>query len=61
MTYLPVFTEDLIDSVPQEVIDSCQSNLDCVYDATVTGNIEVGISTYNISLTNDDITQTLRK
>lgn len=55
----PIFSSDLINDVPQQVIDTCQSNLPCIYDSTVTGSMSIGLSTLEVSMTSDDIIQTL--
>ncbi len=61
LSYRPVFTEDLIDNVTDDEIEMCHSNLECIYDYVVTSSMEIGLSTFNISMTNDDITRTLSK
>ena len=61
MDYLPVFTEDLINSVSDNVIAICKNDLNCIYDLSLTGDRNIGLSTYNISLSNSDIIKELCK
>ena len=56
---MPVFLEDIIDDVPQDVIDMCQGNMQCVYDTAVTGDMSVGLATLSTSDSNTEIVQTL--
>ena len=31
----------------------CDGNMECIYDATVTGNMDIGLETMEISMAND--------
>ena len=55
LTHQPVFSEDL--NVTQEVRDACQDNPSCIYDAMVTGDIEIGVSAQRTSTINEGIIQ----
>ncbi len=42
---MPVFLNDVLDSAPQEVLDACGDNNDCIFDAIQTNNISMGLQT----------------
>ncbi len=43
--HTPKFLNDVLASASQEVLDACGSSSDCIFDATETGNISVGVQT----------------
>ncbi len=57
LSHQPVFSDDL--SVPQAVREMCQGNPSCIYDSVVTGDMEIGLSTLGVSVTNDESIKTL--
>ena len=57
LDHLPVFADDL--DVSDGVRDMCQGNPSCIYDTMVTGSNDIGMSTLDISTTNDEIVQIL--
>ena len=57
LTHRPLFSGEL--NVTQVIRDMCQGNPACIYDSMVTGDMEIGLSTLDISATNDQIIQTL--
>lgn len=40
-------------------MDACGTNMACIQDALLTGNLEVGESTLNASIGNDELEQIL--
>ncbi len=50
----PVFADEAADSVPQDVLDACGDNQECIFDATQTGNLEIGMETLTTNNGNID-------
>ena len=43
--HIPLSVDDVVTGASQEVRDSCQGNVKCIFDATQTGNLEIGLNT----------------
>ena len=54
-TYVPLFTEDVLSNTSDSILQACNNDPKCVYDYTATGNMEVGLSTLDTAVKNDDI------
>ena len=52
MEHEPLFTEEL--NATQETMEMCQGNIPCIFDTTVTGNPDIGMSTMDVSMSNND-------
>ena len=57
LDYIPVFTDEI--QASPEVEAMCGGNAQCVYDATVTGDMTVGQGTLDTSMENDETVQIL--
>ncbi len=51
--HIPVFLDELGD-IPQEVLDVCGDNAECIFDATQTGNLDIGLETLTTNEGNVD-------
>ena len=54
-TFVPTFSLALTGSPPEE----CGNDTSCIYDYSVTGSLEVGVSSMTVSMENDENMQTL--
>lgn len=43
--HMPVFLTNVLATAPQDVLDACGDNNDCIFDAIQTGDINIGIQT----------------
>ena len=43
--HVPLSVDDVVAGASQEARDSCQGNVKCIFDATQTGNLEIGLNT----------------
>lgn len=43
--HIPLSLDDVVAGASQEVRDSCQGDVKCIFDATQTGNLEIGLNT----------------
>ena len=50
----PIFADEAADSVPQDVLDACGDNQECIFDAIQTGNLEIGMETLTTNNGNID-------
>ncbi len=50
----PIFADEPLDNIPQEVRDACGDNQECIFDATQTGNLEIGMETLTTNMGNID-------
>ena len=48
----PAFVEDVVGRAQPEVVDACGGNVRCIFDATETGNLAIGLSTLETEETN---------
>jgi len=53
-SFIPNFSEDIVSGASTEIKEACMNDKQCIYDYVVTGNAEVAMSTYNISMANQD-------
>jgi hypothetical protein len=42
---VPLSVDDVVAGASQEVRESCAGNVKCIFDATQTGNMEIGLDT----------------
>lgn len=49
---LPLFVDDVVSGTSQEILDMCESNIKCIFDAMATGDLDVGIETLEMDVTN---------
>ena len=50
---MPAFLEDILrDANNSDIIQQCGNNAECIFDATQTGNIEIGLNTMQFDATN---------
>lgn len=47
-SFVPDFVADVVKNASQEVLDACNGDTQCIYDAVQTNNLEVGLSTTTI-------------
>ena len=57
LEFEPTFFDEL--NITQEVMDACGTNQACILDASLTGNLEIGTSTLNVSMENEELEMTL--
>lgn len=50
--HMPDFVDEVVMNAPAEVVDMCDGNTRCIFDATQTGNIDVGLDTMHTEETN---------
>ena len=43
--HTPLSVDEVVAGASQEVQDTCQGNVKCIFDATQTGNMDVGLNT----------------
>ena len=48
----PAFLDEVVAGASQEVLDACGDNVLCIFDASQTGNTEIGMQTTTIEETN---------
>lgn len=49
----PVYLDELGD-IDQAVLDACGDNAECIFDATQTGNLDIGLETLTTNMGNID-------
>ncbi len=52
--HVPLFLDEVFATASQEILDLCQGNIRCIYDAVQTGNLDIGRDTMTIEETNTD-------
>ena len=54
-THLPRFLDEVLDSATDDVRERCGNNTECIFDASETGNVNIGLETLetNMENTND--------
>ena len=56
--HIPPLIDDVVNSAPQNIIDICNSNEQCIFDAVQTENIELGTGTLDtIESNNMDVVE----
>ena len=50
--HLPAFVDEVVASASQEVLDACNDNIRCIFDASQTGNLEIGVNSMQTEETN---------
>ena len=53
LNHIPTFTED-ISNTSEEVLKACNNDSKCLYDYSVTGDMELGVSTLNTATKNEE-------
>lgn len=43
--HIPLSLDEVVAGATQEVQDACQGNVKCIFDATQTGNMDIGLNT----------------
>lgn len=43
--HIPTFLDDVLAGAPQELMDQCGSDSMCIFDATQTGDVAIGLET----------------
>ncbi len=59
LDFVPTFFDEL--NITQEVMDACGSNQACILDASLTGNLEVGMTTLDVEEENKELENILGK
>ncbi len=57
--FVPTFFDEL--NVTQEVLDACGDNLACQLDASLTDNLDIGMTTLNTAKENEELEDILGK
>lgn len=52
--HLPLFVDEVVAGATQEVLDTCGTNARCIFDATQTGNLAIGVDTMVTEETNEE-------
>ncbi len=47
-----MFVDEVVENAPSDIVEMCGGNIRCIFDATQTGNIDVGLNTMNTEDTN---------
>lgn len=50
----PLFVDEVLSGSSLEVVDACGISIQCIFDATVTGNLDVGLETLEMDETNQE-------
>ena len=50
----PDFLDEVVAQASEEVVSACGGNERCIFDATQTGNVEVGLETMNTDQINQE-------
>ena len=50
--HMPDFVDEVVGDAPPEIVEMCDGNPRCIFDATQTGNIDVGLNTMQTEDTN---------
>lgn len=58
---MPTFTSELMGSVPSDVDTVCQGNQACIYDYAISGNADLGNSSYNAATDGENLQAILSK
>ena len=51
---MPTFLNDVLDSASNETRDACGNNPECIFDATETGSMEIGMETLQANQENNN-------
>lgn len=43
--HIPLSVDEVVAGATEEVRESCEGNIKCIFDATQTGNMEIGLNT----------------
>ena len=43
--HLPRFLDEVMENATDDVISRCDNNPECIFDATETGNVDIGLET----------------
>ncbi len=54
LSHIPTFTEDILANTSDTVLQMCNNDPKCVYDFSVTGDMDVGLSTLDTAMKNDE-------
>ena len=52
--HVPAFVDEIVAGASMEVIDSCGGNERCIFDASQTGNLDIGLTTMEIDEMNEE-------
>ena len=52
--HVPAFVDEVVAGASMEVIDSCGGNERCIFDASQTGNLSIGLTTMEIDEMNEE-------
>ena len=52
--HVPAFVDEVVAGASMEVIDSCGGNERCIFDASQTGNLDIGLTTMVIDKMNEE-------
>ena len=52
--HIPAFVDEVVAGASMEVIDSCGGNERCIFDASQTGNLDIGLKTMKIDAINKE-------
>ena len=55
--HLPIFLDDVLANATDDVLSLCGNDTECIFDASETGNVDIGLETLgtNQENTNDQI------
>ena len=55
--HMPIFLDEAIANAPQDIVDICGSNQECIFDSIQTGDTSIGLTTADTNSRNsiDDI------
>ena len=60
--HIPAFLDEVIAGASPEVLAACGENIECIFDASQTGNISVGLATMETNeINNNDQMQACKK
>lgn len=52
--HLPLFVDEVVAGASQQVLDTCQANTRCIFDATQTGVLDIGIDSVKVDEINQE-------